>query len=552
LNLKDLGKSYWEWRAETEASEAEIPREDVAAAPDALLEEDIVSTYIRDDGKIPAQADKVEAFCPKITLRRLMTEAAGGGPSPELVALLDERGLDGGTISARPNQGPKTAAQLYQSLKEPRCHSNDTHPSDVRHRHVFLTDLDPWGICAIFGASPRYQMSALRSMVYRHLQPMPCIHVDIQPDGRRFELVFHLRYTLMRRSEEANIDPRRFTDGTPLREYCNVSYLDLKGNQRQTHCYEAQISYLLIGLDESTWDTYYVKDNYFNSGEDGESLTDIHDDVRQAADGMVVIDPSTRDEPEPDTPAPDPREKFLRTLRYHLERVKEVYTLNGNWVHHSVRVYAQSDHDRQNPPTRRPSNLKVQGCSTIEWITKVKDLSEMFLVELSDLVDVTDKFLCKYQNLFTTDLCSPLVSKIWDILEDLEELKKPLRDAKTKCESLDRNEQNRLKQLSAEAGRKNESLSRLFYLVATAAAMISMREHVLPLKPNAATFVCVLLFIGLLIVLSYDSSWFRQLLVRAADSVGSRRGSANSPPHHQSAEPPASPSPWSLQAAASV
>jgi hypothetical protein len=551
LNLRELGKSYPEWRAETEASEAEIPGEGVVAAQNALLDEDIVLMYM---GEKSAEAHKVGEFCHKITLRRLMNEVAASGPFSKPVALLHERGLDGGIISARHTQGPKTAPQLYQGLREPRCQSNHTQPSDVRHRHVFLTDLDPWGICAIFGGAPRHQRNAVGSLVYRHLQPRPYICVDIQPDGHRFEFAFHLRYTLMRESESPNIDTRRFAKGTPLREYRNVSFLNLTGNVPQIHRYGAQISYLLTGHDESTWDTYCIEDHYFTSGEDGESLMDISEEVCQDADGNVAIDPSTRDEPEPDTPAPDPRQKFLRTLRYDLGRVKEEYRRNGDWVCGSVRDYAQCEHDRQNSSKWRPSDLKVQGFSTIEWITKVKDLSQMIRMELADLVNVTNDFLDEYRTLFTTDLCTPDVSKIRGILRELVYLEQSLEIAITTCKSLDESEQNRLKQLSAERERKAQYLSKFMYPVAIA-AMIYVQEHVLPLKPNAATFVCVLLFIGLLIALSYDSSWCRRVLVSAADSVGSRGGSANSFPHHQSAEPLASPSPWRRrhpQAAASV
>ncbi|KIW69377.1 hypothetical protein PV04_05258 [Phialophora macrospora] len=568
LNLRDLGKSYPEWRAE---SEAESPGEGVVPAQDALRDADIVSMYMMDDGEDgedgedsedsekSAAAHKVEEFCPKTTLGRLMTGGAGGGPSSKLVALFVERGLDGGIISERHNCGPKTAPQLYQGLREPRGQSNDTHPSDVRHRHVFLTDLDPWGICAIFGGAPRYHRNAIRSLIYRHLQPRPYIRVNIRPDGRRFEFEFHLHHTLTRHSNEPNVDTRRFAaKDTPLREYRNVSYLNLKANRRQTHRYEAQISYLLTGWDESTWDTYCIKDNYFKSGKGGESLKEIYEEVSQAADESVAIDPSTRCEPEPDTPTPDPRQKFLRTLRYNLKRVEVEYGRNTDRVCDSIRDYTLSEHDRQRPSERRPSDLKVHGLSTIEWITKVKDLSELFLMELSDLVDVTDGFLDAYQTLFTTDLCTPQVSKIRDILREMECLKKSLVNAITVCKSLDESEQNRLKQSSADAGRKAEFLSKFIYPVLITAGMFSMEKQVLPFKENTATFLCALLFIGLLIHLSYDWSWYRELVVSAADSVGLRRGAANSSPYDQSAEPAESRTPTSrwrrrdLQAAAPV
>ncbi|OCT47695.1 hypothetical protein CLCR_03408 [Cladophialophora carrionii] len=555
LNLGDLGKSHLEWRAQSEAD----TEEEVDKLRDAQMDADIVPLFMRDNDEISAEADKVGAFCPGTTLRRLMAEAAEGGPSSSPKALLHERSIDGGVIGDRRNKGPMTARQLYQALREPRCQSSQAQPSDVRHRHLFLNDLDPCAICALFGTAPHYQRSAVASLVYRHLQPRSCIRVRIHPQGQKFEFEFHLRYKVMRDSDTPNIDTRRFANGTALREYRNVSFLNIRGNQPQTHCYDAQISYLVAGRDESTWDPICVKDAYFDSKPDGTSLTDMYDEISQDADGTVAVDPSTCDEAEPDVPIPDPRQKLVRTMAYQLKGVTAESMRNVDRVYDSVRDYAQSERDRQNPSKKCPSDAQIQAIDTIEWTAKVKELSQMLLMELTDLVHAIDEFLCKYPNLFQTQLCAPSVADINESLEELEGLKKTLENAIARCDSLNETEQNRLKQFPCEMGRKTEFISKSIYPVMIATGIFSMQDHVLPFQANTTAFVCALLIITFLIHLGYDPSWW-QLVGGAADSVGLsqqiqaiylrlpervRTGSASSTLHPPSTDTPGS-SAWTL------
>ena len=194
LEFKILGKTRIEWKAECNA---EFDGEDLTTALAGLLDADIVPIFMRDDDdiKISAEADKVEAFCSSITLRSLVTEACDGGPSLEPVALLDERSLEGGIIRQEHNRGSLNARQLYQALKELRFRtSNIQHPNgteevtDARRRHIFITDLDRWSMCAIVGTALRYQTTAIRSVMYRHLQFRPWIHVNRSLEGKNFNL----------------------------------------------------------------------------------------------------------------------------------------------------------------------------------------------------------------------------------------------------------------------------------------------------------------------------------------------------------------------------
>jgi hypothetical protein len=60
------------------------------------------------------QADKVSRFCSGASLDGLQDSKA-----PHLVALLDERSINGGTIRCRDTRGPWTARGLYDKLRAP-------------------------------------------------------------------------------------------------------------------------------------------------------------------------------------------------------------------------------------------------------------------------------------------------------------------------------------------------------------------------------------------------------------------------------------------------
>ena len=528
LNFKDLGKTYVEWKAECMA---EI-EEDLATAQAALLPANIVPLFMRDDEdrKISAEADKVEAFCPNVTLQSLITEAWEGCPSLEPVALLDERSLDGSMVSTIHNQGPLTARQLFKALKEPRFRPSNMHPpngteegSNAWRRRIFITDLDCWSICAIVGTALRYQRTAIRSVLYRHLQFKPCIHVNIPPEGKQFQFAFHLPYTPMRDSDVPSYDTRRFRDGRPLRRHQNVSFLDLRGSHIATHRYESQLSFVMIGTDDLTWDTYYFEDTYFDPVQDQKRLVQIYDEDSRFADGTrVAIDPSTRGIPEFEPPILDPRQYFLTVLRYSLEHVTEEWKRNVDRVNDSIRDYHQSQDDLQSLSISRLSGRKVRGLSTIEWLTKLKEFSNTVFIQLSSEVDIIETFFLNHKSLFQTDLCIPMVSKITDILVDLEYLRKTLESDVNHCQNLIENQQSCLNEESTEVERKHHFISRFVYPVAIGVGVFSMEAHVLPFKADTVTFLWVVLIAGVLISFGYDPLWYWQVSLTVAGKVGSK------------------------------
>jgi hypothetical protein len=474
------------------------------------LDVDIARIFMRDDedSEISAETYKVEAFCSGTSLRSLVS---GGldGPPRKPVALLSERSLDGGTISGRHNKGPLTALQLYQALKEPRFRptqlSNETEEvSYTRRRSIYITDLDRWSICALFGTVPNYQRSAIRSMVYRHLLPRPCTKIDISPDGRSFALAFHLRYSVMRDSATPpNIDQRRFSTGPPLRGYQDVSFLNL-GGHHSTYRYEAQISYAVIGTDNSTWDTYHFVDTYF---EDGNRVMDVHDEAS---------DPSTWDRREHDPDILDPRQKFLNVLSLSLESIKGEWSRNVRLLCDSIRDFLQIEHDLQNLSKRCRPHQQVQA---IERMTKVKELADTLLRDLSDTLEITDEFLVRNRILFEMDLCTPLISQITDIAKELENIRTTLRSVVMINNRLIDNKRLLLSHI--ETARQLHLLSNFILPIFLATFIFSLPEVPLPFKRNIATFLCVALIVGVLFHFGCDPLYYWEAALTGAARVGS-------------------------------
>ena len=497
------------------------------------LDVELASSFMRDDDDLhipfSAEAEEVEAFIPPgKKLRYLLTEASEGGPPLEPIVLLDERNLDGRRIKGRPNQGPLTARQLYHGLEAPRsgpgesqCSPEDQHISTVRQRHVFSTDPDCWIMCTVAGATPRYQKHAIRSFLDKYLQYKPWIYADIPYEGRSFQLGFHVPYAPMRRSDAPNVDARQFTNGSPLRRFQDVSFLNAEGANTSIYCYEAQISFLMNVKDNSTWDTIRFGDTYFDPlYSRGKLVAKYHEDS-QAADGIQeVLDPSLCGRLEHHS---DPRHYFLSVLFYTLRYVKPEWQRNVKWVNDCIRDHRRSGHDQTIRPQKRPSARRMPDSCIIERILKVKDLSITLFMILSGLLDAVGTFLASHERMFETELSGHLITSISTLLKELEYLKKILEDNVKHCEVLIHDEQVRLNKESTKAGRDTQSISKIVLPLVVTAGMFSMESHVLPFKSNTGTFIYMLLAVGAIVQLGYDGSRYWNLVLSSFYRIGLSR-----------------------------
>src|ERR1700759_5630087 len=83
-----------------------------------------------------------------------------------------------------------------------------------------------------------------------------------------FQLAFDLPYYAWRRSDgPPRTDHRLNAKGDPLRHVHNISFLSWDDSGLYDYLYEAQISCMVAGSDESRWVAYGFVETYFDPDE---------------------------------------------------------------------------------------------------------------------------------------------------------------------------------------------------------------------------------------------------------------------------------------------
>ncbi len=156
-----------------------------------------------------------------------------------------------------------------------------------------------------------------------------------------FQLAFHLPYYVWRESPKARGDHRRDANGRPLRQSRDVSFLNWTSSGPSSFLYEAQISGLVAGTDETRWTAYAFVDNYFEAdGEWKETVASYHEDGLDV-EGMLV-DPLTLGTCAVDMPIWNPRSYFLMVFRVRLNQIKREWQKLVRKIKDSIREYVSS------------------------------------------------------------------------------------------------------------------------------------------------------------------------------------------------------------------
>lgn len=134
-----------------------------------------------------------------------------------------------------------------------------------------------------------------------------------------FQMEFHLPYYAWRKSPKAREDHRRDAHGRSLRRSRDVSFLDWTNNDTPSFLYEAQISGLVAGTDETRWNGCLFVDNYFDDEEGKETVLCYHED--SLGEGGMLMDPLTFGTCAIDMPVWNPRSYWLMLLRVRLNQV---------------------------------------------------------------------------------------------------------------------------------------------------------------------------------------------------------------------------------------
>ncbi|PVH84094.1 hypothetical protein DL98DRAFT_652134 [Cadophora sp. DSE1049] len=238
-------------------------------------------------------------------------------------ALMDDRNDETVTRNilngnARPSSGPMTARRLYLELLKPR--TNFAPEVNAERRLIYITDLDPSYALSLAATASRFQASYLRDFMYKYLTSRTSIGIQTRTAGfSGFALEFHLPYYARRRMlpiQNGHTDPR-LRNGKSLRRSEEVIHLSLDHQHttaERDYIHEAQVSIMVIGVDDWFWTAYCFADVYFKSEEHTEQVGVMH---RNNADphscGKYFLD----------RPVWNPRHYFLRSLSCRMEQVKQ-------------------------------------------------------------------------------------------------------------------------------------------------------------------------------------------------------------------------------------
>ncbi|PMD62664.1 uncharacterized protein K444DRAFT_661766 [Hyaloscypha bicolor E] len=267
-------------------------------------------------------------FCGQINLRDL--ENGTTENTTKYVASLDDRNSAGvlplARRQCRPYKGPLTQHGLYQELRRKRFRVDDEGKtqqtvddaleSDIERRFLNIINMDRWGAVALIATASATQIQALGTAIENYLAFQASVRVTIPSSlPHIFALEFHIPYYGLRIHNSLVNDPRKRSDGSPLRHSWKLPFpetLSMPYHTPTGTCclYEAQLSVAVIGLDRWTWIAYAFDDTYFD-----------YDTLEPFTQFTAQIRPSLISPRDGDEPVWTPREHFLKTVEIKTKQV---------------------------------------------------------------------------------------------------------------------------------------------------------------------------------------------------------------------------------------
>lgn len=147
-----------------------------------------------------------------------------------------------------------------------------------------------------------------------------------------FHLSFHLPFLAWRQHSTPSVDARRTAGNQPLRATRDVSFLGRVNGQSPTYMHEAQLSCMIVGLDNRQWTAYSFFDTYHDGGESKHDVLSY-----QSTQGGLMMDPLTCGRFVSENPVTDAREYFLRVMESCIAEIKEEWQNAGRQVLKSLK-----------------------------------------------------------------------------------------------------------------------------------------------------------------------------------------------------------------------
>ncbi|KAI0535608.1 hypothetical protein GGR58DRAFT_434586 [Xylaria digitata] len=506
----------------------------------------------RDSQRFFCRADCIESFCGNSSIEALLNVSTGLATRP--IALLDDRKADlvdmiKETGICRTQKGPLSPKQLYIELKKPRYSTADTVISnigttidagvleiepDAERRLIYITDLNHYTVLALLDTASRQQAYFLRDFICNHLAFAPSIGVTIPfTSFKSFAFVFHFPYYAWRTGPVYFKGDRYMSDGRPLRRGQRLGFLDetpwgVRVTNSEDCIYEAQISCLVAGLDDSSYIGYVFADTYHNGPHNDESVTNYYE--KSNMPGHYSMDPLSGGMLEADRPLWSPRVYFLRILEFRIESVKE------EWVNAVSMIQKKTKSYLQDYQVSRDVYLSPDVVGRGERLRRFHDWTGSTVRLVMDLIHVLSKTLhacdkfqsrdCEYfqdDNAFHKDtpppsLCLAAIAKhveeMKDQLQTLQHLEKVCNNISRELEAYIALEDRNITMIQVRTNESVKAIALLAFLISpptVTSALYSMQDKVLPWEADTRswglTLGFVYLFLGLVL-------WF---LLRRSD-----------------------------------
>ncbi|PMD64753.1 uncharacterized protein K444DRAFT_659975 [Hyaloscypha bicolor E] len=409
----------------------------------------------------------------------------------------------------------------HEEEKRPKDLDLEPEPEpDAEQRKIFITNLDRWGILALIGTASESQALGLRDTLYKHLAWENFIGVTFPPGLPMFQLAFHIPFYVWRVSERAWEDHRLDSNANRLRQCRDVSFLDWKSSGPSNFLYEAQMSCLVAGEDESRWVAYGFFDTYFDAvGEAKETVEAYHDDA--IMEGGMNADPLTFGVIGAEKTVRTPREYFLSCFRIRIAQVKREWVQVVAKIRQSIRDYEQTYQYSLCMSRERSSSTAAEHNEMVkssrDWIVQVKRLTTQLFQCLSKTVGACENF-CLNHAIYFENLSSPLSGErsLRDIeitFTELDSLRNKLEYLAESCSEFAQELELRLILEGNEVGNmqhkiaqdnKGLALIMMIYIspIALAAAIFSMNRDVISFIPaNFGSFISLVFGFGILGIL---------------------------------------------------
>jgi hypothetical protein len=188
-----------------------------------------------------------------------------------------------------------------------------------------------------------------------------------------FQLAFHIPFFVWRMSNKLCEDSRLDANANRLRQCRDVSLLNWKSSGPSDFLYEAQMSCLVAGEDESRWVAYGFIDTYFDAiNETKETVEAYHKDA--IMEGGINADPLTLSVINAEKTKQTPREYFLMVFQIRIAQAKREWEQVVAKVGQSICEYEQVSRLFISFQTREPGNVNPHEAVVYEIDIERKDL----------------------------------------------------------------------------------------------------------------------------------------------------------------------------------